>query len=119
MAKVQRVNVSKQTFGAVKFGNATAALDSKGSPGGSFTASDLQNNPLSGLPVPAAVTGMTPIVNNGASSKTVITLTGNQNEVTIQGEYNEDAGTVRLIDAEVVAMKINGVDVAPTVDPQS
>lgn len=114
MAKVQRVNVSKQHFGDKKFGNATAALDSKGVPGGMFTVSDMQGNPVAGLAVPASVTGMTPITNNGAESKTVVTLSGTGNEVTIQGEYNEDAGTIRLLDPEIVGMKIGGNEVVPS-----
>lgn len=114
MAKVQRVNVSKQHFGNKRFGNATAALDSTGKPGGSFTISDMQGNPVAGMPIPAGVTGMTPITDNGAESKTVVTLSGTGNEVTIQGEYNEDAGTIRLVDPEVVAMKIGGNEVQPT-----
>jgi hypothetical protein len=80
MAKVQRVNVSQQFFVDKKFKNATAALDSKGVPGGSFTVSDLQDNPVAGVPVPAGVKGMTPITNNGENSETVITLAGNGND---------------------------------------
>ena len=118
MGKMQKVNVSKQHYGQTKFGNATASLDSVGVVGGQFTVSDMQNKPLAGVPVPAAVVGMTPIVKTGDRGSTTVTLAGSGNEVVIEGEYNEDATTIRLLEPEIVALTLNGIGIDVPVDPE-
>lgn len=109
---VQRVNVSKQTFGVCRLGNAAASNDSKGQVGGQITIS------CPGAPTsPAAVT-MFDLSPDGSAW---IAFGGRKNAdgspkdtISIEGTYDADASTERLIQPKIVGLKINGNAVVPS-----
>lgn len=108
---VQRVNVSKQTFGPCRLGNAAAANDSTGKVGGTITIS------CSGAPSsPAAVT-MFDLDPNGAAWIAFGPRNADgtpKHSMSIEGTYNADASTERLINPKIVGMKINNNAVVPS-----
>ncbi len=117
---VQRVNLSHQQFGGYTIGNGAASNDSQGKASGTFS--------ISGPNAPTAPTSVTKLVIDKAAQTAVITLgTDGKNSLTASGNWNESTETVngqqvtteRLSAANVTAMKINGVDVAPVVTPGS
>lgn len=102
---VQRVNLSKLSFGPYTFGNAAASVDSKGVVGGTFS--------IKGPNAPSAPTGVVGLTLDGTGGAHIV-LAGNGNEVDCQGTHQDDGQTVRILKPQITKMKIGGNEVVPS-----
>lgn len=108
---IQRVNVSKLTYGPCKLGNAAASNDSQGKVSGSITLT-CANAPTS----PASVTqfDLSPDGSAWIAFGSRKTATGGPADtISIEGTYDADAATERLVNPRIVGMKLNGNAVVP------
>jgi hypothetical protein len=112
---VQRVNISKQTYGPCTFKNAAASNDSVGKVGGSISVT------CGGLSVPAAPAPVTQFDFDTVGQSAWIAYGNRKNAdgtpkdtISIEGTYDADSSTERLINPKVVGMKVNGNAVVPS-----
>jgi len=109
---IQRVNLSKLTYGPCKLGNAAASNDSQGKVSGTITVS------CTGAPTsPASVTQF----DLSPDGSAWIAFGGRKNSdgtpkdtISIEGTYDADASTERIVNPKIVGMKLNGNAVVPS-----
>lgn len=108
---VQRINLSKLSFGDYTLGNASAAIDSQGAVGGTFT--------VKGPNAPAPPTAVAQFTLNENGTAIVKLAGGRDDTIEAKGTYNKtienDVETARLLNPVITRMKIAGREVVPSV----
>lgn len=102
---VQRVNISKQSFAAYTFQNASASNDSAGKPSGSITLVGPDAPPA---PAPVKKFDFDPNGSAWIAFGNRKNADGSPKDtVSIEGKYESDGTTERLTDPKIAGMKIN------------